>query len=240
LFFSNRLNYQYVMATKKKGSDIGEGVESALSRSEQFFEENQKIIVRIIFVILAIVAIYLGTKKFYLIPKEAEAQSQMFVAEQYFEIDSFNLALYGDGNYSGFLEIIEDYKITKSGNLSAYYAGISFLHLGQYEDAIEYLEKFKSSDKMVAPIAKGAIGDAYIELGEIEKGLNYYYKAVEASKNNFTTPQYLLKAAHVHEHLEEYTRAEEVYKQIKSDYPDFARNNNVDKYLSRVRIKLDE
>ena len=99
------------MAKKKPGPDLGEGVESALTRTEQFLEENQKIIIRVVAAGLALVATFLGFKRFYMIPRENEAHSQMFVAEQYFEIDSFNLALYGDGNYSGFIEIIEDYKM---------------------------------------------------------------------------------------------------------------------------------
>lgn len=228
------------MAKKKPGPDLGEGVESALTRTEQFLEENQKIIIRVVAAGLALVAIFLGFKRFYMIPRENEAHSQMFVAEQYFEIDSFNLALYGDGNYSGFIEIIEDYKITKSANLARYYTGICFLRTGQYEDALDYLGKFKSNDKMVAPVAKGAMGDAYIELGEMEKGLNYYLRAADMSINNFTSPLYLMKAAQVYEHLQQYSKAIELYRQIRKDFPEYARNNNVDKYITRLEVMLKE
>ena len=211
---------------KKQGPDIGENVESALSRTERFIEENQKSIIRVVTVLLALTAILLAMKRFYLIPRENEARSQMFVAEQYFETDSFNLALYGDGNYSGFIEIIEDYGLTKAANLSQYYAGISYLRLGEYEDALDYLKKFKAKDKMVAPIAEGAKGDACVELGEMENGLDYYMKAAAKSKNNFTTPVYLVKAAQVNEHLQEFNKALELYQQVKTDFPDYARNNN--------------
>ena len=98
------------MAKKKQASDDSlEGVEGALTKTEQFIEDNQKWIVRIITGMLALVVIFIGAKRFYLNPLEEEAHGQMFVAEQYFEVDSFNLALYGDGNYSGFLQIIDDY-----------------------------------------------------------------------------------------------------------------------------------
>jgi tetratricopeptide (TPR) repeat protein len=228
------------MTKKKQGPDLGEGVESALTRTERFIEENQKSIIRVVTVLLALTAIFLGLKRFYLLPRDNEALSQMFVAEQYFETDSFNLALYGDGNYSGFIEIIQDYGLTKAANLSQYYAGISYLRLGEYEDALDYLRKFRSSDKMVAPIAEGAKGDACVELGEMEKGLDYYLKAAKKSKNNFTTPIYLVKAAQVYEHLQEYNKAMDFYNQIKSDFPDYARNNNIDKYIARLQAKLGE
>jgi tetratricopeptide (TPR) repeat protein len=226
------------MAKKKQSTDTGmEGVEGALTRTEQFIEDNQKWIVRVVTAVLAIVAIYIGVKRFYLNPLEEEAHGQMFVAEQYFEVDSFNLALYGDGNYSGFLQIIDDYGITKASNLANYYAGISFLKTGQYEDAIEYLKKFKSKDKMVAPIASGAIGDAYVELGETELGLDYYLKAAGLSDNKFTTPMYLMKAGLVYETLGKYGEALELYEQIRREYPEYSRSNNIEKYITRSRMQ---
>jgi len=226
------------MAKKKQAQDTGmEGVEGALTRTEQFIEDNQKWIVRVITGILVIVAIFIGIKRFYLIPIEEEAHSQMYVAEQYFEVDSFNLALYGDGNYSGFLQIIEDYGITKASNLAKYYAGISFLKSGQYEDAIEYLTKFKSKDIMVAPVATGAIGDAYVELGDIKKGLDYYLKAAGLSDNNFTAPMYLMKAGLVYENLGEFDNALELYERIRRDYPDYSRSNNIEKYITRSKLQ---
>jgi tetratricopeptide (TPR) repeat protein len=226
------------MAKKKQATDPGiEGIEGALTKTEQFIEDNQKWIVRVITAVLAIVAIFIGVKRFYLNPLEEEAHGQMFVAEHYFEADSFNLALYGDGNYSGFLDIIDDYGITKASNLAKYYAGISFLKTEQYEDAIEYLKKFKSKDKMVAPIATGAIGDALVELGDPEEGLDYYLKAANQSENKFTSPMFLMKAGLVYENLGKYKKALELYEEILRKYPDYSRSNNIEKYITRSRMQ---
>ena len=214
-----------------------EGFEGALTKTEQFIEDNQKWIIRIVTGILAVVAIFIGVKRFYLKPLEEEAHSQMFVAEQYFETDSFNLALHGDGNYVGFLQIIDDYGLTKASNLAEYYAGISFLHLGQYEDAIEHLKSFKSKDKMVGPIATGAIGDAYVELGQKEMGLEYYLRAAGMSDNKFTAPMYLMKAGLVYENLGNYRQALETYERVRKDYPEYSRSNNVEKYITRSRLQ---
>lgn len=117
------------MAKKKtKEDDNLQELESALTRTEQFIEDNQKPIIYTVGVIVLIVVAYLGFNKFYLQPKQEEALSQMFMAENYFEKDSFNLAINGDGNYLGFLDIIDDYGITKSANLAKYYTGISYLN----------------------------------------------------------------------------------------------------------------
>ena len=235
-FFQNPI-LPIVMAKKKQGREAGiESVESALTRTEQFIEDNQKMVIRVVTGILVVVIIFIGTRRFYLSPLQEEANGQMFVAEQYFETDSFSLALYGDGNYSGFLQIIDDYGITKAANLAKYYSGISFLRLGQYEDAIKYLKKFKSRDKMVAPIASGAIGDAYVELGDLEEGLIYYLKAASQSENNFSSPMFLMKAGLLYENLEENDRALLLFEQIRRDYPEYARRNNIEKYITRNRM----
>ena len=113
-----------------------ESFESALSRSEQFIVDNQKTISVVVGVIIVAVAGFLGFRKLYLAPLEVEAKSQMFMAEQYFEMDSFDLAIYGDGNYLGFIDIINDYGLTKTGKLAHYYLGICNLRMGFFEDLI--------------------------------------------------------------------------------------------------------
>jgi len=148
-----------------------EKVEQAFSRTELFIEKNQKIILIVVGVMVVIVLGYFGFKRFYLAPRETEAQGQMFMAEKYFEMDSINKALNGDGNYLGFLDIIDQYGITKCANLSHYYAGICYLKKGEFENAIEHLKKFSSSDQIIGPMAAMATGDAYMELKQTEKAI---------------------------------------------------------------------
>jgi len=228
--------------SKKKVSeqDQFESVENALSRTEHYIEQNQKSLTIIVLAIIVIVGGYLGYQRFVVSPKEKEAQSQMWMAEQYFARDSFNLALHGDGNYLGFLDIVDEYSITKSANLANYYIGISYLHLGQYELAIEYLKAFESDDEMVAPIAYGAIGDAYMELDNTTEAMKFYEKAVNKSENEFTTPIYLMKVGFVHEQNQNYEKALEAYQTIKNDFPESAEGRQIDKYIARVETLISK
>ena len=221
------------MSTNKK-TDSVENVDRALSSAEQFIEDNQKSITTVIAIILGVIAIFVGIKKLYIAPKELEAQSQMFYAQKYFEIDSMNLALYGDGNNLGFLDIIDNYGITKSANLAKYYAGICYLHQGNFDDAIEYLEKYKKKDELLASVAYGATGDAYVEQGNFDKGLHYYNKAIGLESNKFTTPIYLMKAGGVYEELGEYEQALEIYNRIKKDFGETDQARTIDKYIARA------
>ena len=228
------------MAKSKKSQapDRLEEVESALSRTERYIEDNQKPLTIIILALVVVVIVFMGYKRFIVIPAEKEAQSQMFMAERYFEQDSFNLALYGDGNNLGVLDIIDDYGITKSSELAHYYAGISFLHLGEFELAIEHLEKFSSNDQMINLIAKGATGDAYLELGELSKAIIYYEKAATTEENIFVNPIYLLKAGQVYESLEEFQKALETYQKIKDNYPESQEGQKIEKYIAKVKLRV--
>jgi len=226
------------MSKKKDNSrDQFESVENALSKTEHYIEENQKSLTIIVFAIIIIVGGYLGYKRLLVSPKENEAQSQMWMAEKYFERDSFNLALHGDGNYLGFLDIIDEYGITQSANLANYYAGLSYLHLGQFEEAIEYLKKFDAKDQMISPIAYGAIADAYIELNNTDEAEVFYKKAINISENNFTTPIYLMKLGLLYEQQGDYKNALENYKRIEKEFPSSAEGRQVGKYIARLEAK---
>lgn len=209
-------------------------VEHALTTAELFFEKNAKLISMIFGAAVVVALILLATHRFYTIPREAKAKEQIFTAEQYFEKDSFNLALNGDGNYPGVLDIIDNYGRTPAGNLAKYYAGISYLHLGKFKEAIDYLESFKTNDLLLKPVKTGAIGDAYAELGNKEKALKYYLEATEATTNNFTSPIYLLKAGRIYEMTGDKDKALAVYQTIKDKYGESNEGRMVDKYIARL------
>lgn len=213
-------------------------VEETLSRTEHFLEQNYKTLLIALGVIVGIVGIiWLG--RLYLNNRNSEAQSQMYQAEKYLEMDSLNLALNGDGNYLGFIDIANDYKFTKAGNLARYGAGICHLHLGNYEEAIDYLEKYKKKDKVIGSLAIGATGDAYVELGNLEKGASKYIEAADYSENSFNTPLYLMKAAELYELGNNFADALKLYERIQKEYPESTEGSTIDKYIARVKVLME-
>lgn len=215
-----------------------ENVEGALSKTERYIEENQKSLTIILIVVFVLFGGYYGYKRLYLAPKEKEARSQIFVAEEYFEADSFNLAIMGDGNNPGFKEIIDEYGITKTANLAHYYKGIANLRTGNYEQAIEDLKDFDGNDEIVAAISLGAIGDAYVQLDDLDKAVSYYERAISYSDNQFTAPLYLKKLGLLYEYQEEYKKALDAYKQIQREYPESAEGRSIVKYITRVETRM--
>jgi tetratricopeptide (TPR) repeat protein len=212
-------------------------VEETLTRTEQYLEENYKTLL----IGLAVVVILVGLgwlSKIYLGKRNDEAQSQMFQAENYFASDSMKLALNGDGNYLGFLDIAKSYKFTKSGNLARYYAGICYLHLGDFKSSIETLGKYKKKDKVIGSLSIGATGDAYVELGDLDKGISKYIEAADYANNSFNTPLYLMKAGELYELKGKFADALKLYERIESQYPESTEGTSIEKYIARVKILI--
>lgn len=209
-------------------------VEEVLGRSELFIEKNQKPIFTGLLVVIILVLGYFGFQKYIQEPKEKKATSYMFAAERYFDQDSVSLALNGDGDHRGFIEIIDEFGGTKSGNLAKYYAGICYLKLGEFDKAIDMLKGFSSDDEIVGPMATAAIGDAYFELGQTEKAAEQYKKAANEKINDFTTPQFLFKAGLTYESLNKNDEALTLYERIQKDFPKSEEARSIEKYIARV------
>ena len=219
----------------KKNEEQIIDVEETLNSWEKKLEENKQSYGIILGAIVLVVAFYFAWAKLYVAPQEAEAQSSMFYAERYFSIDSLDKAMFGDGNYLGFNDIIDEYGVTSAANLAHYYMGIGYLRKGEYQNAIDHLEKFSSDDQILSAVSQGAIGDAYVELGNLGEAAENYMKAANKNKNKFTTPIYMMRAGIVYEDLAQYNDAIKVYETIKNDYPETNEGREIEKFIARAQ-----
>jgi len=201
----------------------------------RYFGRHQKLVTYLgggVVILLAGILIYVYA---ILGPQEEEAKRLIFHAQRYFEVDSMKLALNGDGRNPGFLEITDDYSMTKTGNLAKYYAGIALLKTGKYEDAIDYLKGFKTTSHLIGPMSLGAIGDAYSMLKQYDDAASYYMKAAKRDDNQLTAPYFYKKAGLVYEQLKQYDDAVDVYQRIKDKYKDSQQGIDIDKFLARAQ-----
>ncbi len=226
-------------------AEVFNTLDEGASKTEEWVAANQKYILGAVAIIAVVVLGYLGFQKFIQEPKEQEAANEMFKAQQYFDnavngnttvSDSlYTLALNGGEGKYGFLEIIENYGGTKAANLANYYAGFSYLNMNKYQEAIDYLDSFKSDDEMLGPLALGGIGDAFSQLDQVEEALGYYEKAAKTKTNDFTTPKFLLKAAITAISLNKTDVAVSYLERIKEEFPKSVEANQVDVHLGKAQ-----
>lgn len=231
------------MATKKvnpkaeENKDALEGMNEALTRSEQFIEKNQKTLLISLAAVLVVVAGILLYNNKVAIPREQKAAEQIFKGEQYFAIDSLDLALNGDAvDFIGFEAISKEYASTKTGKLAKAYAGLCYKAKGEYQEAIAWLSKVNTKDLVASPALVGAVGDCYVELGETQKAVAYFEKAAKA-ENSLLSPIYLMKAGRAYEALGQWSKALNAYETIKAQYPNSVEGSEIEKYIERAKLQ---
>lgn len=227
--------------TLKKESDLEilENPEVLADRlthgSEDFVKKNRNVLLGLFAVIAAAIV---GGLLFYNFrnSQNEEAQAAMFQAVHYFEADSLTVALNGDGQHEGFVSIAEEYGSTKAGNLAKFYAGVAFLKQGKYQEALNFLEDYKSDDLILQGRALSLQGDANLELGKKQEAAELYMKAANYKANEFFSPQYLLKAGMAYEESNNYNAAVEAYDKIINSYPNAAEVTDAKKYKARAEL----
>lgn len=223
-------------------AEVFNTLDEGASKTEAWIEKNQKGILGFIIVVAVCVLGYFAYDQYVKSPKEAEAMNELFQAQNYWEQaltapakDSlYNLSLQGGEGKYGFIDIIENYSGTKAANLAHYYAGMAYLNTNKYQDAIAQLDKFSSKDDVLAPLAKGAIGDAFAQLNQNEDALKYYEEAAKMRSNEFTTPRFLLKAGIVAIALNQNDKALKHFKQIADEYPNSTEAAKAEIYTGRA------
>jgi TolA-binding protein len=220
--------------------DPGINIEATLGKTEEFVNKNRKSLMIIGGAIAVAVAGYLYYQYSFVAGKEKETEAQMFRAEEYFRTDSLKQAINGDGNFPGFDEIINEDGVSPSANLAHYYLGMTYLKNKEYDKAIETLKGYDAKDQVTSALKLGAIGDAYMELNDMDEAISYYEKASKENANNFTSPIFLMKLGIALEMKGNYDDAAEVYKRIKKDYPTTTEGQQADKYLARAEARVEQ
>ena len=224
------------MAKKKqefeKQDEQLQEVNEALTGAGKWIEDNANLISWIVCGIAVIVIGIIAINTYVIKPKAAEAANENAKAEAYFLAGDFDKALNGDdAECIGFEAIAQEYKHFQQGELAALYAGICYYEKGEYEEAAKYLKKFSAGDLNINPAAHQLLGDAYVELEEYGKAAKAFEAAAE-SGNEIIAPMSLKKAGIVYLHEGEKAKALRAFKAIKSDYPQSAEAQDIDKYIA--------
>lgn len=232
---------QKQQASDKRGEKLYESPEALaeqISKTEEFVKNNSVLVYGglgvLVLIIMGLIAF-----RFYKDGQNQEGLTSMFQAQFYYEQDSLDYALNGDGNYFGFLEIIDFYGGTQAANLSHFYAGSIYLQKGDYNEAIDHLTDFSSSDLLVQARAYSLIGDSYMELSDYEKAGSYYDKAANYKPNQFFSPGYLMKAGLAYELAGDNAAAKKRYDQILEEFPSSNQDANAKREAQRLAAMMN-
>ncbi len=210
-------------------------------KAQNFWNKNQKIILGALAAIIIVFGGWYAYQNWIIQPKEEQAEDAIYKAQQYFQADSLNLALNGDGVNKGFIYISKNYSGTKTGNLAKYYAGVCYLRTGNFNKAIDNLKDFSTSAKQIQMMDYGCLGDAYSELKKNDDAIDYYKKAASTFESDeANSSEFLFRAALLSEVSGKTKDAVDLYKQLKDKFPKTQRAMEADKYIYRLSIEPND
>jgi len=200
---------------------------------EEFVQKYQKVIsIALLGIVVVVGGIFL--MRYMKTNKNADAQADIFQAQFYFEQDSLDLALNGDGRSLGFLNIIDIYSKTDAANLSNFYAGVIYLKQRDYASAVSHLENFSTNEDIVQARAYSLIGDAYMEQGNFSNAASQYGNASKEADDKFFSPTYLIKQSLAYEKMTDYPAAIASLDKIIDEYYGAAEYSDAKKHKARL------
>jgi len=226
---------------KSATANVFKSLDDGSSKTQVWVEKNQNKILTLIGMVVITLASYYAYTNFIVEPNEINAANEIYFSQQKFEEalptenDSiFDIALSGNDDNIGFIELADQFSGTKAGNLANYYIGMIYLKKDDYQNTIKYLSNFKSNDIILSSISLGSIGDAFSELNQYEEAFEFYSEAHSVSDNNYTTPIYLFKSGITALELGKFSSAFDNFTKIKYEYSDSPQANNIDVYISNA------
>jgi len=240
--FKNKASSNKAEALEQKSTtaNVFNSLDEGSSKAQIWVEKNKNIIFSFVAIIAFSVIGFLFYSEYIINPKERDAFNNMYFSQNIFEEallinnDSlYNLSLNGDDENIGMLNVIENFKGTNASNLANYYAGMIYLKMNDYKNAIKFLSDYKSDDLILGSLATGSIGDAFSELNQFEDAYEYYVKASK-NINNYTSPMFLHKAGLIALKLNKYKLAEEHFTTIKFDFSKSPEAKNIDAFISKA------
>ena len=222
---------------KQQVPEQQEALGEAMNKTELFLQNNGRKVSYLLLAVLALGLLIYGYRALVQQPRVAKAAELIAQAQERFESETpdYALALEGDANGAGFLEVVEQYGSTPSGNLAKHYAGICYLQLGDFENAAAYLAKYSTVKGLPGALINaqnyGLQGDVAVELGNYAGALKFYDKAVAAADNNLTAPMYLRKAGLAARAAGNGKQAAAYFQRILDEYPASVDAREAERYL---------
>jgi tetratricopeptide (TPR) repeat protein len=216
----------------------GDSGEVVIAKAKDFWTRNSKAIMIVCGAIILLAGGWLVYKNYVKEPKDIKASEAMYKAEEYYRMDSCNLALNGDGQHMGFIRIISRYSGTDAANLAHFYAGSCYLKMGDNQNAIKHLKKFETDAKQIQARAYRLLGDAYADAGNNSEALNNYKKAARHFEKDYSqSAESLFMAAYFADRVvKNQKEAIELYKELKEKYPNTQQGAQADNYLAQLGV----
>jgi len=181
--------------------------------------------------LLVLVVGYFAYIQFMWKPENEKSKDAFWMGLNYASQDSTDLAI------QTLKPVVNKYDGKIGGEDAQFILGRQYMAKGEFKKALEELEGVDVEDTYVSAMAIGLQGDCYSEMKDFKQATEKYLEAAGLNENEMTTPMYLFKAGLTSEKTKDFDAAVECYTKIRDDYPTFASQKAIEKYIARSSSK---
>jgi tetratricopeptide (TPR) repeat protein len=189
------------------------------SRTQSFYDNNKALVIGGFIALILIVGGAVGYY-YHSNSQENEAQRLMAHATQDYMRGNYQEALTGsEADFTvGFQQIIANYPWTDAANLARYYAAVSEYNLGNFQQALEYINEFEAPEGILGVGPISFHGVLLTAMGNHAQAADIFVKAAEWDQNDSTTPFNYLEAATAFYDAGDQAAAQEYAEKIVNNY----------------------
>jgi tetratricopeptide (TPR) repeat protein len=191
-------------------------------------DKNFKLGTYIVGGILGLVLVFFLYRQFIWTPANEKSNDGWWSSMNLIEKDSTDQAI------KTLEPFVKSYDGKTGGEIGQYLLGTQYMKKGEFKKALDVLADVKLSDTYISTMSIGLQGDCHSEMKNYDDALKMYVKAANNIENEMTTPMYLFKAGLCAEKLKKFEDATTYYTRIQDDFPGYAGQKTIEKYIARV------
>ena len=165
-------------------------------------------------------------------PSNEKSKDAYWVGLNYAAKDSTDKAI------QELVPVVKKYNGKVGGENAQFVLARQYMTKGQFQKALTLLEDVDAQDTYISVMTIGLQADCHSELKDYKKAGELYLDAAGAEDNELTTPVYLFKAGLCAEKEKDFQRATDCYQKIQDDYPNYASQKTIEKYIARASNKI--
>jgi len=171
---------------------------------------------------------FLSYRQFFWLPADKKADDGWWIALNLIEKDSTDQAI------KILKPFVKKYDGHTGGEIGQYLLATQYMKKGEFQKALKELEDVSVNDTYLSTMTIGLQGDCLSELKKYSEAAEMYNKAAKNIDNEYTSPTYFFKAGLHAELAKKYKEATAYFTIIQDEYPDFAAQKTIEKYIART------
>jgi tetratricopeptide (TPR) repeat protein len=198
-----------------------------------WYEKNKKTVSTVFtgLVVLVVAAIIIRNN---IASSNEKATSEFAKVMKYYDDGNYEAAINGvpQENVRGLQAVVNDYGSSKSGNFAKFYLANAYFSIGKYDKALDLYLDVNLNEELLQSSALAGAGACYEAKGNNANAATYYEKAAMIGKGNTQAAEHLQHAATNFAAAGNKSKAIELLKKIKKDYPTSPLAREIDRYIA--------